>query len=77
MSSPTAGEIDWTWSMTNPDHWTSEESFDGGVTWTFFGSYVGSLRSDPTFDSGVDARIRGYDAANNPVTLYSNVVAVS
>ena len=49
---------------------------DGGVTWDVMNTWPGSARDDPDLDTGALGRVRGYDSAGSPVTLYSNIVSM-
>lgn len=66
----------WTFSGTNPEHWSIQESEDVGVTWFEVSVSAGLNRSAPFLDNGVLARIVGQDAGNNQTVPSSNVVDV-
>jgi hypothetical protein len=74
LSSPMLAQIAWTWACADPDHWSEEESNDGGATWSEVNVLPGSQRSDGGLDSGNWYRVTGQDALNNPVTNVSNIV---
>lgn len=68
------GDLGWTWSQTDPDHWLVENSADGISGWGFYSNESGEQRGvggagPPTF-----YRITGLDALDVPVTAVSNVV---
>lgn len=68
--------LTWTFSGTNPDHWSIQESEDGGSTWTEVGTAPGSSTSAQFLDTGVLARIVGQDSGNVPTIPPSNSVDV-
>lgn len=68
--------LTWTFSGTDPNHWSVQGSDDFGVTWTEVSTSPGSDRSAQFLDSGVLARIVGENALNSPIIPPSNSVTV-
>ena len=68
--------LNWTFSGTDPEQWSVQESEDGGATWFEVNTVPGISRSSPFLYSGVLARIVGEDAIGNQVVPTSNTVVI-
>ena len=68
------GSVIWTWALTDPDHWTLEESADGVSGWVIDTTSAGANRSQTISDPGNFYRMYGATAGNVQSTGYSNVI---
>lgn len=63
----------WTWSGTDPDHWSIQEAPAANGPWTEVDNQAGGTRDSASLTGGLWCRVVGQDASNVDVTNPSNV----